>query len=130
MPPQTAVKVVEVPPGPPVLSTLVAEAIALLTEWKQFAELDYQKLYVSMTKPAFVFDGRNILDHTHLFEVGFNVLFSSSVLTGQTAGGQPPAAQRRQQHDPAEHPELLLLQNAQKYLDLVPSNSYNPIRID
>ncbi len=50
-----------------------AYAIALLTEWSYFAELDYQAIYKSMVKPAFVFDGRNILDHRSLFKMGFNV---------------------------------------------------------
>jgi UDPglucose 6-dehydrogenase len=50
-----------------------AHAIAILTEWSQFVELDYQAVYEAMAKPAFVFDGRNILDHKKLFEIGFNV---------------------------------------------------------
>ncbi|MDM8532980.1 UDP-glucose 6-dehydrogenase [Anaerolineales bacterium HSG25] len=50
-----------------------AHAIGLMTEWKMFADLDYQKVYDSMVKPAFIFDGRNILDHQKLFEIGFNV---------------------------------------------------------
>lgn len=48
-------------------------AIAVMTEWKLYTELDFEKIYVSMRKPAFVFDGRNILDHKRLFEIGFNV---------------------------------------------------------
>ncbi|MBS1248702.1 MAG: hypothetical protein MAG431_00261 [Chloroflexi bacterium] len=27
-----------------------------------------------MVQPAFIFDGRNILDHETLYEIGFNVL--------------------------------------------------------
>jgi UDPglucose 6-dehydrogenase len=50
-----------------------AHAIAILTEWKQFAQLDYERIYQSMVKPAFVFDGRNLLDHQKLYEIGFNV---------------------------------------------------------
>jgi UDPglucose 6-dehydrogenase len=50
-----------------------AHAIAVLTEWPQFAELDYQAIYDDMVHPAFIFDGRNILDHRSLFETGFNV---------------------------------------------------------
>ncbi len=50
-----------------------AHAIAVMTEWKMFADLDYQKIYDSMVKPAFIFDGRNILNHATLFELGFNV---------------------------------------------------------
>ena len=50
-----------------------AHAIAVLTEWPQFAELDYAAIYGTMVHPAFVFDGRNILDHQRLHEIGFNV---------------------------------------------------------
>ena len=50
-----------------------AHAIALMTDWKEFAELDYEKLYSIMEKPAFIFDGRNQLDAQKLFEIGFNV---------------------------------------------------------
>ncbi|OVE74200.1 UDP-glucose 6-dehydrogenase [bacterium B17] len=50
-----------------------AHAIAIMTEWPQYADLDYEKIFESMQKPAFVFDGRNILDHNMLFEKGFNV---------------------------------------------------------
>jgi UDPglucose 6-dehydrogenase len=50
-----------------------AHAIAILTEWDLYKELDYQKLFDSMEKPAFIFDGRNLLDHQKLFEIGFEV---------------------------------------------------------
>ncbi len=50
-----------------------AHAIAVLTEWQQYADLDYERIYKSMVKPAFIFDGRNILDHKRLYEMGFNV---------------------------------------------------------
>jgi UDPglucose 6-dehydrogenase len=50
-----------------------AHAIALCTEWEVYRTLDYTKIFTQMEKPAFVFDGRNILDHGKLFEIGFNV---------------------------------------------------------
>jgi UDPglucose 6-dehydrogenase len=50
-----------------------AHGIALITEWSQYKELDYQKIFDKMEKPAFIFDGRNLLDHKALFEIGFNV---------------------------------------------------------
>ena len=50
-----------------------AHAIAVMTEWKLYAELDYQHIYAGMEKPAFIFDGRNVLDHRKLYETGFNV---------------------------------------------------------
>ncbi len=50
-----------------------AHAILILTDWKQFKKYDYKKLYDLMEKPAFIFDGRNILNHKELFDIGFNV---------------------------------------------------------
>ncbi|MEZ4526533.1 MAG: nucleotide sugar dehydrogenase [Desulfobacterales bacterium] len=49
------------------------DAIAVITEWPLYAGLDYNRIYDAMIKPAFVFDGRNILEHRKLFELGFNV---------------------------------------------------------
>jgi UDPglucose 6-dehydrogenase len=51
-----------------------AHAIAVLTEWECYKTLDYKKIFESMEKPAFIFDGRNILPHKELFEIGFNVI--------------------------------------------------------
>lgn len=49
------------------------DAIAIMTEWDVYATLDFEKIYDIMQKPAFIFDGRNILDHDTLFTIGFNV---------------------------------------------------------
>ena len=51
-----------------------AHAIVVLTEWDEFRNLPYDKLYSKMAKPAFIFDGRNLLDHRQLYEIGFEVL--------------------------------------------------------
>ena len=48
-----------------------AHAIAILTEWDEFKTYDWQKIYDTMLKPAFVFDGRNILDKKELEKIGF-----------------------------------------------------------
>lgn len=48
-----------------------AHAIAVLTEWDEFKEYDWQRIYDNMKKPAFVFDGRNLLDGDKLKEIGF-----------------------------------------------------------
>ncbi|MBA0884396.1 UDP-glucose 6-dehydrogenase [Flavobacterium undicola] len=48
-----------------------AHAIAVLTEWDEFVAYDWQKIYDSMQKPAFVFDGRNILNGSDLEKIGF-----------------------------------------------------------
>lgn len=50
-----------------------ADALALLTDWEEFQLLDYKKMFDVMRKPAFIFDGRNILDHNALFDIGFEV---------------------------------------------------------
>jgi UDPglucose 6-dehydrogenase len=48
-----------------------AHAVAILTEWDEFKEYDWQKIYDSMLKPAFVFDGRNLLDAEKMKSIGF-----------------------------------------------------------
>lgn len=50
-----------------------AHAIALLTEWDEFKTYDWTAIYEKMYKPAFVFDGRNILDVAKLTAIGFQV---------------------------------------------------------
>ena len=49
-----------------------AHAIAILTEWDEFKTYDWQKIYDSMLKPAFVFDGRNLLNKKELESIGFH----------------------------------------------------------
>ncbi len=48
-------------------------ALVVLTDWSLYRMLDYKKIYRSMTKPAFIFDGRNIVDREKCFAIGFNV---------------------------------------------------------
>jgi UDPglucose 6-dehydrogenase len=48
-----------------------AHAIAVLTEWDEFKNYDWQQIYDNMQKPAFVFDGRNLLDAHQLMKIGF-----------------------------------------------------------
>ncbi len=48
-----------------------SHAIAILTEWDEFALYDWEKIYTNMLKPAFVFDGRNVLDKENLIKIGF-----------------------------------------------------------
>ena len=57
----------------PLVAVKGAHAIAILTEWKEFTTYDYRKIYDLMEKPAFIFDGRNLVNHKELFEIGFNV---------------------------------------------------------
>jgi UDPglucose 6-dehydrogenase len=48
-----------------------AHAIAILTEWDEFKNYDWKRIYEGMKKPAFVFDGRNILDAEMMAKEGF-----------------------------------------------------------
>lgn len=57
----------------PYEATKGCHALAVMTEWKLYQTLDYEKIFHHMVKPAFLFDGRNILHHQRCFEIGFNV---------------------------------------------------------
>jgi len=50
-----------------------AHALAVLTDWKLYRDLDFARIFAGMEKPAFLFDGRNCLDHAALHALGFNV---------------------------------------------------------
>lgn len=52
-----------------------AHALVICTEWDMFKELDYEKIHKKMLKPAFLFDGRRVLDHLHpeLQNIGFQI---------------------------------------------------------
>ena len=50
-----------------------AHALLVLTEWDAFKTLDFESIYQKMLKPAWVFDGRNILDRARLESIGFKV---------------------------------------------------------
>ncbi len=48
-----------------------AHAVAIMTEWDEFKTYDWKKIYAEMKKPAFIFDGRNILDKSEMEKIGF-----------------------------------------------------------
>ena len=50
-----------------------AHALVIVMEWDEFKGLDYAKIFARMQQPAFVFDGRNILDLSKLRALGFRV---------------------------------------------------------
>jgi UDPglucose 6-dehydrogenase len=50
-----------------------AHAIAVLTEWDEFKNYDWQRIYDNMLKPAKIFDGRNLLGADKLRSIGFQV---------------------------------------------------------
>ena len=54
-------------------AALGAHALAVLTEWDEFKTLDFAKIHAGMHKPAFVFDGRNVLPRAELQQLGFRV---------------------------------------------------------
>ena len=49
-----------------------ADAIIIMTEWDEFKTLDYAKIHDSMRKPAFLFDGRNVIDLNEMKALGFD----------------------------------------------------------
>ncbi len=53
-------------------ATAGAHAIAVVTEWDEFKTLDYPRIFAAMPKPAFIFDGRNIVDLAALRQIGFH----------------------------------------------------------
>jgi UDPglucose 6-dehydrogenase len=62
-----------------------AHALAVLTEWDEFRDLDFDFIYQSMKKPAFAFDGRNILPHALLRAIGFDVQAIGKSISSATA---------------------------------------------
>lgn len=50
-----------------------AHALVVLTDWQCYEDLDYKRIFKSMARPAFLFDGRRKLDHEKLARIGFNV---------------------------------------------------------
>lgn len=54
-------------------ATKDAHGLCVLTEWDEFKSLDFKKIFDNMQKPAFVFDGRNVVDAVKLREIGFIV---------------------------------------------------------
>ncbi|CAI8348787.1 MAG: UDP-glucose 6-dehydrogenase [Opitutia bacterium UBA7350] len=48
-----------------------AHAVLILTEWDEFKALDFERIHGAMQQPAFLFDGRNLLDLEALRKIGF-----------------------------------------------------------
>ncbi|CAD5119453.1 DgyrCDS8060 [Dimorphilus gyrociliatus] len=57
----------------PYKAAIDSHAIVICTEWDEFIDYDYAKIYDSMLKPAFIFDGRSILNSDKLLEIGYHV---------------------------------------------------------
>ena len=48
--------------------------VAILTEWDEFKDYDWEVIYKNMSKPAYILDGRNIMDRNKLESIGFNYI--------------------------------------------------------
>lgn len=57
----------------PYQAAVGCHGLLILTDWDLYRKLNYRTIYRSMIKPAFLFDGRNIIDHEKCFKIGFNV---------------------------------------------------------
>ena len=57
-----------------------SNAIAVLTEWDEFKDIDFKEAHSMMKQPAWVFDGRNLLNHAELKRIGFEVKAIGKVL--------------------------------------------------
>ena len=51
-----------------------SHAAVIITEWDEFKNLDWKKIYTNMQKPAYIFDGRNILEKEKLESIGFKYI--------------------------------------------------------
>ena len=50
-----------------------AHAVAVLTDWDEFITYDWRNIYKRMMKPAFIFDGRKILNKKSMRKIGFEI---------------------------------------------------------
>jgi hypothetical protein len=70
--------------------------VVIATEWKEFKEIDWSEVYKHMKKPAFVFDGRLLVDAEALTKIGFKVRRICFLLVRfLTCSRSPPLAVRR-----------------------------------
>lgn len=59
----------------PYEAAIGAAAVVIATEWDEFRcdQMDYTRVYMGMNKPAYLFDGRLIIDEKALKAIGFKV---------------------------------------------------------
>lgn len=74
----------------PYAAAAEAHALAICTEWDEFKAYDYEKIYKGMLKPAFCFDGRAILDHQRLMDIGFRTRCIGKVLDNGESNAKRP----------------------------------------
>ena len=58
----------------PFLNISEYNIIAIMTEWDEFKDYDWEKIYKKTKKPAYIFDGRNILEIEKIKKIGFNYI--------------------------------------------------------
>jgi len=58
----------------PLLNISEYNIIAIMTEWDEFIKYDWKAIYNKIKMPAFIFDGRNILDINEIKDIGFNYI--------------------------------------------------------
>ncbi|KAF9516107.1 hypothetical protein BS47DRAFT_1376070 [Hydnum rufescens UP504] len=54
-------------------ATRDVEAVIIATEWREFKLIDWHAVYAQMSKPAFLFDGRLLVNPDELRQIGFRV---------------------------------------------------------
>ena len=97
-----------------------AEAVVIATEWKEFKDIDWEAVYAGMNKPAFVFDGRLLVDADKLRKIGFTVSWLDIFMMAQCS----PFLGRRLQ--PSEGPRAWL----KSYVAAYPRMwAYSPLNI-
>ena len=58
----------------PFLNISEYNIIAIMTEWDEFKAFDWDIIYKKIKKPAYIFDGRNILNSINIKKIGFNYI--------------------------------------------------------
>ena len=58
----------------PFLSISKYNIIAIMTEWDEFKRYNWETIYENIKKPAYIFDGRNILDINEIKKIGYNYI--------------------------------------------------------
>ena len=58
----------------PVLNISEYNIVAIMTEWDEFKAFDWETIYKKIKKPAYIFDGRNILNSINIKNIGFNYI--------------------------------------------------------
>ena len=54
-------------------SVIDADALLIITEWEEFKDLNFKKLFSLMRKPSWIFDTRGIIQKESAEKAGFNV---------------------------------------------------------